>query len=134
MSPYKQLQEATAEELLSYADVRLIKKQEKGWVKAINITAKDGQTFDVRLFWNDDDGFYVSRDEPVSAELWQIMEKPEFEYILDSLTSDEDYSLYNIVELVRKYNDGVEGNSLAPTAEATLDLISTHLRKMGFYA
>jgi hypothetical protein len=132
MTPYKQIQEATAEDILALVDVKLVKRQEKGWVKAIILTDKTGQEIPVRLFWDDDDGYRMFGDEPVPAYLWELTNRPEFEYILDSLTNEVQPP--SVVDLVRKYNDGVENlDSLAPTAEATLDLISINLRKLGHY-
>jgi len=38
-----------------------------------------------------------------------------------------------LADLVRKYNDGVEGDiDMAPSAEATIDLISIKLRENGY--
>lgn len=130
MSPHKLLQEATAEEISNLFDVQMEKQQEKAWVKAITLTSKDGQKTQARLFWNDDDGYSFVVDEPVSPELWQLVNRPEFEYVLDSMTNED--SLYNIVGLVRRYNNSVVyDHPLKPSAEATLDLISVHLRKLG---
>lgn len=78
--PHKIAQEVTGEELLNKYTIQSSQPKVKGWVKDIVL---DGLTrYEVRLYWNDDDGYSTiwATDAPPEAD------RPEFEYILDSLT------------------------------------------------
>lgn len=78
------MSEVTQDELLSKYDIQLKKEMVTGWVKDITLTDATGKVIELRLFWSMDDGYWmlsVKNDIPE-------MDRPEFEYILDSITED----------------------------------------------
>lgn len=94
MSPHKQLQEVMAEDISKIADIKCDGKFTTSWVKYITLMLKNGEDVYVRLRWDENDGYSIFSDAEIinEPELLALMERPEFEYILDSMT---DSSLYN---------------------------------------
>lgn len=85
------MNEVTADEIWSSYDVKIRLRQDTAWVKHITLTNKAGRTFNVRLHWNENDGYRVACDEIFGEgfeEIASMFQRPEFEYVLDSITED----------------------------------------------
>ena len=88
MTPHKIAQEALGEKLINKYQINSSHLKVKSWVKAFSLdggTGLDGQYYEGRLYWNDDDGYSVFFDGAIPEEA----ELPEFNYILDSITRQD---------------------------------------------
>lgn len=86
--PYKIIQEITGEELQNKYMIQSTAPRVTGWVKDIILsTGNKGEDYTGRLQWNCDDGYTSFWDNKTPPEA----HRPEFEYILDSLTGGEYY-------------------------------------------
>lgn len=81
--PHKIAQEVTGEELLSLYNIVLQSSDTKikSWVKAFMLKSKD-YDYSGRLHWDEDNGYEIFWDTNPAPQA----DRPEFEYILDSLT------------------------------------------------
>lgn len=90
MTPHKIAQEVTGEELQNRYMIQSTGPRVKSWVKEFFLNTgsvrKNGE-FNGRLYWNDDDGYSIVWDTDAPPEA----DRPEFEYILDSLTRQDYY-------------------------------------------
>lgn len=89
MTPHKIMQEVTGEELLNKYMIQSSHPVVKSWVKQfiLNTGEVDGE-YTGRLYWNDDDGYSIVFDHNTPPEA----DRPEFNYILDSLTRQDYYN------------------------------------------
>jgi hypothetical protein len=66
--------------------VELLDSNVRAWDKHIYLTAPDGETYSILLYWNSEDGYILDSDNDVPV---QFKDRPEFEYVLDCLTEDK---------------------------------------------
>jgi len=88
--PHKIAQEVTGEELQNKYQISSSHPKVKSWVKTFSLDAGSGgdeKYYEGRLYWNDDDGYSIFWDGAIPEEA----DRPEFEYILDSLTRQDYY-------------------------------------------
>jgi hypothetical protein len=87
METKAKLSEITIDEMVREGyQVVLEEKEETAWVKTITITDKAGVVNNCWLYWNMGDGYrleIINGDGLPSLEM-----RPEFEYVLDSLTEE----------------------------------------------
>ena len=81
--------QVTAEELEGKGiKVSLDGKEERQWVKFITLSY-EGREYELELGWDDVYGYSLSTEgEDLPEEIANLTERPEFEYILDSLTEE----------------------------------------------
>lgn len=82
--------EVTADELKRRGiEVSLGGKEERQWVKFITLSY-EGKEYELELAWDDIYGYNLSTEEgeDLPEEIVKLTERPEFEYILDSLTEE----------------------------------------------
>jgi hypothetical protein len=65
--------------------IELLDSNVRAWDKHIYLTSPDGLTFSILLYWNSEDGYILDSDNDVPLE---FKDRPEFEYVLDCLTTD----------------------------------------------
>lgn len=83
------LQEVTMDEILSKYHVTLKKEMTTGWVKDITLTNADGEKLEVRIYWDMDSGYSLIHNPIIPSSKLPEQDRPEFEYILDSITEDQ---------------------------------------------
>lgn len=79
------MNEVTQDELLSKYDVQLKKELTTAWVKDLILTDATGEEFNIRITWDMDKGYNCIHNSNVRIP---EMDRPEFEYVLDSITED----------------------------------------------
>lgn len=81
--PHKIAQEVTGEELLSLYNIVSVGSRVKSWVKPFILESLDTDYKDYigRLHWDEDNGYEVFWETEPAPQA----DRPEFEYILDSL-------------------------------------------------
>jgi hypothetical protein len=85
MTPHKIAQEALGEQLQNKYVIQSSGPKVTSWVKDV-IFIVDGITrYEGRLRWNENDGYEMFWDDKVPLEA----DRPEFNYILDSLTRQD---------------------------------------------
>jgi len=87
MTPHKIAQEVTGEGLLSKYMIHSSRITPTSWVKDISFIVDGLTRYEGRLRWNENDGYEMFWDDRIPPEA----DRPEFEYILDSLTSRRYY-------------------------------------------
>lgn len=93
------MSEVTYDEIVSKYDIQLKKELTTAWVKDITLTDATGEVTELRLFWSMDDGYWILSIKNDIPE----MNRPEFEYILDSITEDMKFDRdnpWNLVDFV----------------------------------
>lgn len=83
------LPEVTMDEILSNYHVRLKKELTTSWVKDIILTDKDGVDYELRITWDIDRGYNLVHNPGVPPFRVPEQDRPEFEYVLDSITEDQ---------------------------------------------
>jgi len=76
--------EVTREEMQREFQIVCTKTAPTGFVKHLTITDRDGIVYGCRLYWDEHDGYGIYWDNGIPP----MSERPEFEYILDSITED----------------------------------------------
>lgn len=79
------MNEVRATEFIDYK-IELLDSNVRAWDKHIYLTAPDGETYSILLYWNSEDGYILDSDNDVPLE---FRDRPELEYILDCLTEDK---------------------------------------------
>lgn len=77
--------EVRATEFIHYK-IELLDSNVRAWDKHIYLTAPDGETYSILLYWNSEDGYILDSDNDIPLE---FRDRPEFEYVLDCLTADK---------------------------------------------
>jgi len=67
--------------------------KETAWSRKILFTY-EGEEYEMWLMWNSDDGYswlwtYVSEYQDTPRVIYDMMNRPEFEYVMDGLTTGE---------------------------------------------
>lgn len=76
--------EVTISELISKFDVKKNYEHSTGWQADLSIVDKEtNATNDVSLRWDEDYGYSIEFHNPVSDSLKSMLDRPEFEYVLD---------------------------------------------------
>lgn len=87
MNTQAKLPEITIDEMIREGyQVVLEEKEETGWVKTITITNKAGVANRYWLYWDMGDGYRLEIIDGIG--LPDLDMRPEFEYVLDSLTEE----------------------------------------------
>jgi hypothetical protein len=83
----EETKEVTRDELILAYGIRVLAQRETAWMREIQLKDHTGKTTRVILRWDEDYGyaFYLVDNDP---ELLRLSRRPEFEYILDSITCD----------------------------------------------
>jgi hypothetical protein len=82
------IQEMTGEELLNKYKIESMTIRVERWHKPVTLTLmSSNKQFEGRLWWDSDDGYEMFWDGDAPPEA----DRPEFEYILDSLTRQDYY-------------------------------------------
>lgn len=77
--------EVTMQEMKNAYKVIDYVREESAWVKHITMVDKDSNTvYTGRLYWDSHDGYDTAWDDAIPPQGM----RPEFEYILDSMTED----------------------------------------------
>ena len=84
----------TKDEILNKYQVELVAFINPSWLKVIKFTdTNSGKVFAGNLYWNSSNG-YVLYIEPSflreNPDMKNLMERPELEYLLDSITNDKE--------------------------------------------
>lgn len=80
------MSEVTQDEMLSKYDIQLKKELTTAWVKDLILVNATGQKFEIRITWDMDAGYNCVHNPSVHIP---EMDRPEFEYVLDSITEDQ---------------------------------------------
>jgi hypothetical protein len=83
------MSEVTMDEILSKYHVTLKKELTTGWVKDILLENAIGEKFEVRIYWDMDNGYTLAHNPSLPITKLPEQDRPEFEYILDSITEDQ---------------------------------------------
>ncbi len=81
--------EVTMDEILAKYHVQLKKELTTAWVKDIILEDATGEKFEIRLHWDIDSGYWLSHNPAVPPIKLPEQNRPEFEYVLDSITEDQ---------------------------------------------
>lgn len=77
------------EELLSKFDIKQTSMVWRSYMRRVELTdTNSGDKFMVYLSWDMDDGFTLYTDDKPSPALQELMDRPEFEYTIDSILED----------------------------------------------
>jgi hypothetical protein len=87
MTPHKIAQEVTGEELQNKYVIQSSFPKVTSWVKDVFFLVDGLTRYEGRLRWNENDGYEVFWDDKTPPEA----DRPEFNYILDSLTRQDYY-------------------------------------------
>jgi hypothetical protein len=79
------MSEVTLNELRESFNINISWPKTLGWVKSFDLTNGAGIKFSGRLYWDANDGYTIYWDNDKAPEM---ADRPEFEYMLDSYTSD----------------------------------------------
>jgi hypothetical protein len=86
MNTQTKLPEITIDEMVREGyQVVLEEKEDTAWEKTITITDKNNTTQQLKLYWDIQDGYSIVFDGIGFPDLAM---RPEFEYVLDSLTEE----------------------------------------------
>ena len=77
--------EVTVSEMSEAFDIKQRVRRETGWVKDFELVNGARKLFAGRLMWNEDFGYDVIWD----TEKPEMANRPEFEYVLDSILEDK---------------------------------------------
>lgn len=83
------MSEVTIDEILTKYHVRLKKELTTAWVKDIILTDADGKDIEVRITWDMDRGYNLVHNPAIPPVTLPEQDRPEFEYVLDSITEDQ---------------------------------------------
>lgn len=82
----------SSEELLDKYGVVLTDKEDVGWVKKLSFVAEDGVPYKCALYWDIWDGYEIVWVGVPPKDLMDLADRPEFEYIVDSITDRFPYA------------------------------------------
>lgn len=82
MTPHKIAQEVTGEELLSLYNIVSVEPKITSWVKDVMFIVDGITRYEGRLRWDENNGYEMFWDDKKPPQA----DRPEFEYVLDSLT------------------------------------------------
>lgn len=83
--------EVTREELLTNFDILVGPERSTGWTRDISIKGEgDSDYTQVLLRWDEDYGYMFEVFGDIPNSLKSFMTRPEFEYMLDSVTNGEE--------------------------------------------
>jgi hypothetical protein len=77
--------EVTVSEMNESFDIKQRMRRETGWVKDFELVNGARMLFGGRLHWNEDEGYEIFWD----GKKPEMADRPEFEYVLDSILEDK---------------------------------------------